>query len=317
VGLLLAFFGTLLFLYPAVNAGYHGATTWNSILSNIGALDPFVVKIAFVFIIIGYGTKAGLVPMHTWLPDAHSKAPAPISALLSGVLLNVALVNVLRFKAITDAAVGKIFTDNLFLIFGLLSVFIAALIILTQRNYKRMLAYSSIENMGVAVLGFGAGPLGVFAATLHLIYHALLKSALFLSAGTIFLKYSSTKIGKVRGMLTALPITGVLFLAGFFAITGAPPFGIFFIKITILAANMKNHPAVGVIAVILMSILFIGFFKQAAAMAFGEKPAEIESGKENVWLVIPPLTLILAVLYLSFFPPSFLQTLINDIVAHY
>ncbi|MBI5299959.1 MAG: hydrogenase 4 subunit F [Deltaproteobacteria bacterium] len=317
IGLLLGFLGTLLYFTSAGSLDENGFASWQWLTVNAAHLDPSIAKIAFIFVLIGYGTKVGLAPMHTWLPDAHSKAPAPVSALLSGVLLNVALAVVLRFKIITEITADRHFTQSLLIIFGLLSIFIAALIILTQKNYKRLLAYSSIENMGIMALGFGFGGLGVFGAVLHMIYHALVKSALFLSAGTVFLKYGSTKIAKISGMLTALPVTSIFFLMGFLAITGTPPFGIFFSKVFIISAGIKTYPAVGVLALFLMVILFIGFFKHMSAMVFGKKPAEIETGNENVWLIIPPIVLLLVFVCLSFFIPGFLRTLIDSVTASY
>ncbi len=316
IGLLLGFFGTLLYL-TSLHASGDAFATWQGLLSNAALLDPMIAKIAFVFVLIGYGTKVGLAPMHTWLPDAHSKAPAPISALLSGVLLNVAFVTVLRFKIISDAAIGPDFGQKLLIAFGLLSIIVAALIIFTQKNYKRLLAYSSIENMGIMALGFGFGGLGVFAAILHMIYHSLLKPALFFSAGNIFLKYSSTKVANVRGVLTALPVTGVAFLAGFFAITGAPPFGIFLTKIFILSAGMGPHPIVTIVAVFATVLLFVGFFRLVTAMVFGAKDAKIKTGEGSMWLILPPLALIGSALYLSFHIPSFLNILITTAAARY
>ena len=234
VGLLLGFFGTLLFLYPSLQAGQEGLITWHSIRANVAGFDPFVVKIAFIFILIGYGTKMGLVPMHTWLPDAHSKAPVPISGLLSGVLLNIAFLAILRFKSVVDLAVGRDFSQELLIFFGIVSILVSAFIIFIQKNYKRLLAYSSIEHMGVMALGFGFGGLGASAALLHMIYHSLAKSLLFLSSGHIFLKYSSTKILLVKGVMSVLPLTGVSFIIGFLAITGIPPFGIFITEFSIL-----------------------------------------------------------------------------------
>ncbi|MFA5792751.1 MAG: proton-conducting transporter membrane subunit [Candidatus Gracilibacteria bacterium] len=315
VGLLLAFFGTLLY-FTSFQIGAE-AVTWTTLLSNAVNLDPTIAKMAFVFVLVGYGTKVGLAPMHTWLPDAHSKAPVPISALLSGVLLNVAFIAVLRFKAVTDLAVGSEFSQKLLMAFGLLSVLIAVFIIFGQKNYKRLLAYSSIENMGIIALGFGFGGLGVFAAIFHLIYHSLIKSALFLSVGNIFLKYSSTKIINVRGVITALPVTGVLFLTGFFAITGTPPFGIFLTKIFIISAGIQAHPFLGVTTILLTAILFVGFFKHVVAMTFGAKPAEIKTGEISVWLILPPLVLLTVALTLSFYVPQFLLTLINTVVSQY
>lgn len=316
VGLLLGFLGTLLY-FTTQSVGGVSFATWSSLLSNAPHIDPMIVKIAFVFVLIGYGTKVGLAPMHTWLPDAHSKAPVPISALLSGVLLNVAFVTILRYKVITDAVIGSGFSQNLLIIFGLLSVVVASLIIFTQKNYKRLLAYSSIENMGIMAIGFGFGGFGIFAAILHMIYHSLTKSALFLTAGNIFLKYSSTKIINVKGAINILPVSSVLFLTGFFVITGAPPFGIFLTKLSIFSSGMLAHPVVASVAIFLTAILFIGFFKHVTAMVFGEKPSEMERERESIWLIFPPFLLLVTVLYLSFFPPSFLQVLINNAVLRY
>jgi len=316
IGLLLGFFGTLLYFTPFCAGHSGGLLTWSNLLASAGQLNPLMVKIAFVFILVGYGTKVGLVPMHTWLPDAHSKAPAPISALLSGVLLNVALLVVLRFKVITDAVVVQSFSQHLLILFGFLSIVVASLINFTQKNYKRLLAYHSIENMGIAALGFGFGGLGVLMGILHVIYHAIVKSALFLSSGTILLRYGSSKIAKVRGALLALPITAVLFLTGFFIITGTPPFGMFFTKILILAQGIKTYPWVSITALFFAALLFVAFFEHATAMVLGNKPDEIESGEKNIWLVIPPLALIIVVVTLSFYLPPFLEVLINRAAAN-
>ncbi len=317
IGLLLGFFGTLLYFIPLTSLQGSGFVSWQLLAANTAHFDPLIAKIAFVFVLIGYWTKAGLVPMHTWLPDAHSKAPAPISALLSGVLLNVAFIMVLRFKNITDAVVGVSFSRNFLILFGVISMLVAALIILTQTNYKRLLAYSSIENMGIVSLGFGFGGIGAFAAILHMIYHALIKSTLFLSAGTVLLKYSSTKIARVTGVLAALTVTGILFLTAFLFITGTPPFGIFLTKIFILSAGIKTHPAVVLVALFSMVVLFVGFFKHVTAMSFGKTPEGIKAGEGSVWLVVPPLALIAAASYLSFHVPGFLFALINGAAAHY
>jgi hydrogenase-4 component F len=317
VGLLLAFFGTLLYFTSFGGLSGNLFISWDMLAKNAVHLSPMIAKIAFVFALIGYGTKVGLSPMHTWLPDAHSKAPAPISALLSGVLLNVAFVTMIRFKAITDIAVGPDFSGRLLIVFGFLSILIAALINFDQKNYKRLLAYHSIENMGIATLGFGIGGLGVLAGTLHMIYHALVKAALFLSAGTIFLKYSSTKIHNVRGTNVALPVTGALFLLGFFIITGTPPFGMFTTKVLIFSAGISAHPVITIASLFSAAILFIAFFNHATAMYFGEKPSDIPDGEGSVWLIIPPLALIAVVIVLSFYLPPFLSALINKVAAIY
>ncbi len=310
VGLLLGFFGTLLFAYQALKGGV-GLTDWNALMTGAHLLDPFIAKMAFVFVIIGYGTKVGLAPMHTWLPDAHSKAPVPISSLLSGVLLNVALFAVLRFKAVADIAVGSSFSSGLLIFFGLISILIASLIIFTQKNYKRLLAYSSIEHMGVAALGFGFGGAGAFAAILHMIYHSLAKSILFLSSGNIFLKYSSTKIAKVQDALRILPITGILFITGFLAITGVPPFGIFFTEFSILSAGVKSHPFTVTAVLAALSLVFIGFLRHVAAMMFG-KSDENPSAEKIGYPTIAPIIILAAVLaIISVFVPPALKTLIT------
>jgi len=318
LGLLLGFFGTLLYFTALQNSAIEGIASWRDLLANATRLDPLIAKIAFVFVLIGYGTKAGLAPMHTWLPDAHGKAPAPISALLSGVLLNVAFISILRFKMITDMAVGGgAVSQKLLIMFGLCSIVVSALVIFTQKNYKRLLAYSSIENMGIIAIGFGLGGFGALAGMLHIIYHSLIKSALFLLAGTVFLRYSSTKIINIRGMCTALPITGVLFFLGFLAITGLPPFGLFFTKIYIFTEAIRWNVVVSCVALMFISILFIGFFKHFSKMFFGARPPEVKLGETNIWLIVPPLLLIAGALFLSLYMPPFLQLLINKAVVGY
>ncbi len=314
VGLLLGFFGTLLLMYPAFKSGNNNLIDWHTLLAGVSGLDPFIAKVAFIFVIIGYGTKVGLAPMHTWLPDAHGKAPVPVSSLLSGVLLNVALLAVLRFKVVVDAAVGQSFSRELLIFFGALSIVVASFIIFTQKNYKRLLAYSSIEHMGIAALGFGFGGAGTFAAILHMIYHSLTKSILFLSSGNIFLKYSSTKIAKVKGVLRALPMTSILFIIGFLSITGVPPFGIFFTEFLILSAGIHSHPAVVVTVMISLVLAFIGFLESVSGMMFGESEEDMPVEKERaISSRITPIILLAAILiFISVFVPSALKFLITS-----
>jgi hydrogenase-4 component F len=317
VGLLLGFLGTLLY-FTAVNASADGGlVSWQLLMANATHLDPLIAKIAFVFVLIGYGTKIGFVPMHTWKPDAYSKAPAPLGALFSGALLPAAFIILLKCRAVTDAAVGSSFSSYLLIAFGIVSIAVAALIIFASRNYKRMLAYSSIENAGIMALGFGFGGLGIFAAMLHMIYHSLVKSSLFFSSGNFLLKYSSARIANVKGALKAIPVTSTLFLIGFFFITGAPPAGIFFTEVMIFSSGMAAYPVVSIVALFFMAILFVGFFHRATAMVFGEKPTDIAVGEGSVWLIVPPLALIALALGLSVYLPAFMQTLLNTIPLHY
>ncbi len=317
IGLLLGFFGTLLYFTSMSSLGENGFVSWQSLLANTIHLDPLIAKIAFIFVLIGYGTKVGLVPMHTWKPDAYSKAPNPIGALLSGALLPVAFIVILRFKIITDMVVGSQFSQNLLIIFGILSIAVAALIMFNARNYKRLLAYSSIENAGVMALGFGFGGLAIFAATMHLIYHSLVKGVIFFSSGNLLLKYNSDKINNIKGALGVVPFTSILFIAGFLVVTGIPPFGIFQTKMQILSAGIQLHPVTTIITLFFMTLVFIGFLKHIVSMFFSQKPENIPVGEGNIWLIIPPLTLLVIIIILSFYTPPFLYRLINDAVAHY
>ena len=317
IGLLLGFLGTLLYFTSLDSSTGRGLVDWHSLIFNVGHLDPLIAKIAFIFILIGYGTKVGFAPMHTWKPDAYSKAPAPIGALFSGALMPVAFAVILKFKVITDLAVGVQFSQQLLIVFGLLSIAVASILLFVSTRHKRVLAYSSIENAGIIALGIGFGGFGVVAALLQMIYHSLIKSALFFSAGNLLLKYNSSKIAQIRGGLAILPVTSILFIAGFFAVTGTPPFGVFFSKIYILSAGLTNHFPVCILALLFMVILFIGFFKHASEMFFSEEPKDIVAGEMNNWLLVSPIVLMIVVLYLSFFMPPFLSTLLKVAGGHY
>ncbi len=315
IGLLLGFLGTLLFFATVSSADAGAFVTWEMLLAGAGTPNPLLLKIAFLFILIGYGTKTGLVPMHTWLPDAHSKAPSPISALLSGALLNCALLAILKFKLITDAALGVAFSQNLLIFFGMISIAIPAFIIIVQKNYKRLFAYSSIEHMGIVTLGFGFGGFGSFAALLHMIYHSLAKSILFFSAGNCLLKYGSTKIDRVRGVLETLPGTGKVLFLGFLAITGVPPFGIFLTEVYILTAGIAAHPVVVVIALLLLALIFVGFLRFIAAMVFGKAAEPVAQGEVNNLTIVPPVVLLVLLLGISVYLPPPLKAWISAAAA--
>lgn len=312
LGLLIGFLGTLLFLVLPQGAAEGSILTWADLRAGAEGFHPVVVKVAFLFILVGYGTKVGLVPMHTWLPDAHGKAPSPISALLSGVLLNVALVAVLRFKGLVDLSIGQEFSSMLLMYFGLGSIVVAAFIIFTQRSYKRLLAYSSIEHMGVVALGIGFGGLGTLAALFHILYHSLSKVLLFLAAGNILLRFGSTKFENVSGVMRALPITGALFLAGFLAISGLPPFGMFFSKFLILSAGAQLHIGVLMVALIALSVAFYGFFRHVSPLLFGPLTAKVEEGEAAPSTWLPLCVLLGAYLILSFWLPDPLRAVLYD-----
>ena len=298
VGIALAFMGTVLMYYTATAQVGEIALSWTSLIGIASRLDPKIVKLAFVFILIGYGTKAGLAPMHTWLPDAHSEAPAPISALMSGVLLNVGLYALMRFKAVTDITAGPAFSSNWLMRFGLLSLGLAAAFLLSQRNYKRMLAYSSVEHTGIIALGLGFGGYwGMLGALLHMVNHALGKSMLFLLSGSILLKYRTTEIRGVRGLMKAAPWTGFAFLCGILALLGLPPFGPFISEFIIFRAGFAAHSvAYAVTGIALLALVFAGMLGSVNRMLYGQASEELVSGDPIRWPMMPlALNLILLV----------------------
>jgi hydrogenase-4 component F len=289
VGIALAFIGTALMYYAGASRAGEIAVNWTSLHAAASSLNPQVVRLAFAFILVGYGTKAGLAPMHTWLPDAHSEAPAPISALMSGVLLNVGLYALMRFKAVADIAVGATFAGPWFVGIGLLSLAVAAAFLVTQRNYKRMLAYSSVEHVGIICMGLGFGGYwGVLGALLHLINHALAKSLLFILSGNILLKYETADIRKVHGLLRASPLTGSAFLAGTLALIGLPPFGIFMSEFLIFRAGLERGPLwVVVLAIVLLTVAFAGMLRSVNQMLYGAAPERVEHGDVLRWSLAP------------------------------
>jgi hydrogenase-4 component F len=285
VGIAIALLGIILLHLSSINILKSGdLLKWTALYAEAGALKQPIVRLAFIFILIGFGTKAGLAPMHTWLPDAHSQAPSPISALLSGVLLNSAMYGIIRVVAIVNRNLGSSeYTGRLLIASGLLSILTAAVFLLTQKDYKRLLAYSSIEHMGIIAVAFGLfTPLSVFGGILHMINHSLTKSMLFLSSGTIYQKYHSKKITRVSGVLTTLPITGTAFMLGLFAIAGVPPFSVFASELNIvISAFDAKHIMIGCAVVILLAVIFAGIAATLFRMLYGNPKEEAETGEPN------------------------------------
>ncbi len=281
VGIALALFGTVLVYYTSEHVLGVGmeALSWTALHraagSASGGLNPVVLKMAFVFVMIGYGTKAGVAPMHTWLPDAHAEAPTPISAMLSGLMLNLGLYAVLRLKSIVDPAVGVVFTGSIMLGLGLLSMAIAAIFMLIQRDYKRLLAYSSIEHMGIVLIGFGVGgPIGVFGGFFHMLNHALTKSAAFYAAGMVLLRHGHKIIQGVTGLWRQAPaVGGGLFLAGV-ALAGLPPFGLFISEILIATAAYRYQHWIAYLFLALLALAFATLIAPLSRMTLGEAPSE-------------------------------------------
>ncbi len=318
VGIALAFAGTVLayFDFVTLSGRVENALNWTVLLRVAPGLHSEVMRLAFVFLLVGYGTKAGLAPMHTWLPDAHSEAPAPLSATMSGVLLAVALYAILRWKVVVDAALGTGYTNNLLLVLGMLSLLIASFSMVLSKNYKRMLAYSSIEHTALTCLGFALGPLGIFAALLHLVNHSIAKSMLFLLSGRILHRYQSTEIAKVTGLFRAMPFTGSLFAAGILAIIGLPPFGIFISEFALIRAGFDaGRPWLMGFVLALLAVAFVVLLKMLNKMLYGKTPEGVTVGETDGWhfgLLLLNLAL-LAVLGLTM--PTPLMTLLTQSVA--
>jgi hydrogenase-4 component F len=323
VGIAVAFLGTVL-VYVA-NVQLFGDETyalrWTTLLRLAPDLAPRVVELAFVFLVVGYGTKAGLAPMHTWLPDAHSEAPAPVSALMSGVLLAVGVYAILRFKPVVDLAAGPAFTERILLGLGLLSMAVAALFLWAPTNFKRMLAYSSIEHIGLACVGLGfGGPWGTAGALLHIANHALAKSTLFLLAGRIRAAYGSTDITAVRGLLAALPRTGAAFLAAMVALMGLPPFGLFTSEVLIFGAGFgKGAVLEAGLGLLLLLVAFGGLLRSVQAMLYGVPDGPPPRLAPGSWPVVPvTLALVLLLLTGIAWPPGLGNALaqLATIVGH-
>ena len=317
IGIALAFGGTVLGYFDFVNlAGRHEPTlNWTVLMALAPRLHPPVIQLAFVFILIGYGTKAGLAPMHTWLPDAHSEAPAPLSAMMSGVLLAVALYAVIRWEAVVNAAVGTRFTDGLFLLLGVLSIVIAAFSLVVQRNYKRMLAYSSIEHTGLMCVGLALGPLGTFAAMLHLLNHTLAKSTMFFLAGRVLHRYRTTEIGEVSGLLQVMPWTGGLFAAGMLATIGLPPFGLFISEFALFRAGFAaGRPWLMGLLLALLAVAFVSMIGHLNRMLYGVPAAGTAVGEGSPWPLVPLGVCMVALVVLGLTLPAPLDTLLQQIV---
>jgi hydrogenase-4 component F len=319
VGISFALFGLIL-LYVAAGqtlGPVEAALNWTELRRVAGQLDPRLLKLAFIFMLIGYGTKAGFAPLHTWLPDAHSQAPAPVSAVLSGVLLSCALYAILRVHLITAASVGPAYSGGLLLLFGLLSLVLATPFILVQRDLKRLLAYSSIEHIGLIAIAVGlGGGLALYGGLLHLLNHAVAKALLFFAAGNLNQRYGTRQIGRIRGAARVMPLTGPALLLGGFAITGAPPFGLFVSEFSIIAGGFGGgQPWVGAAVILAIGLIFAGMLFHVGGMAFGTPPARLargEVGRASALLLgVPALT----VLALGLLVPVPLSDALTQVVA--
>jgi len=317
VGIALALLGCFFVVLSMDVGNLHVPITFSSLGSVATQLEPVWLKAGFIFLVIGYGTKMGLAPMHTWLPDAHSEAPSPASALLSGALLNCAFLGVYRsHKLLFQAGIGD-FSSGILIGFGLLSMLIAAIFIFNQTGYKRMLAYSSIENMGIIAFGIGIGGLATYGAMLHLIHHSLIKSSLFLSSGNILLGYGSKLINKTGNMVNLLPKTFIAFFAGCVGISGFPPFGIFVSELLIIMGAFQQGRNICVsIFIFALILIFAGASRLVLKMSFSPGSEAEILVEENLARTLPSFALLLASIALCvWLPETVYQAILSAIVT--
>ncbi|MCC8194755.1 MAG: NADH dehydrogenase FAD-containing subunit [Deltaproteobacteria bacterium] len=282
-------------------------------------------KAAFIFIFIGYGTKMGLAPMHTWLPDAHSESPAPVSCLLSGALLNCAFLGIFRLQQLALAAGFGDFSKEIFILFGLLSMGLAAMFIVNQGDFKRMLAYSSVEHMGIILLGCGVGGMAAGGGMLHAMFHSLTKASLFLLSGNILAAYHTKSSREVSGLITVMPGTGILWTAAFLAIVGTPPFGVFSSEFTVLRGLMQDERiGVALLYLLFLGIIFVGMAISCLHMIQGVPPRDMATAtegphpgmvRESAWTLLPPALLLAGCLFLGLYRPDWINALIASAAA--
>ena len=290
-------------IQPLIQAGAH--------------LPHTPVRLAFLLALLGYGTKVGLFPVHTWLPDAHSEAPTPVSALLSGSLLAVSFYAILRFYQVAAATLGSGFPRDALLVFGVASLLLAALYVFGQRDIKRLLAYSSVEHMGILTIGvsFGA-PVALAGVMLHVLAHAAAKGNAFMGAGVFTVKFGSKEISALRGGLDALPWSGPLFLLAVFALTAMPPSGIFRSEFQIVYGGLgSGNYAAAAVLVVLITVAFFGLTASATRILFTPAPRPLDRSEPSIWMVIPVVAGVAVLFILGLHPPAELTSLIYRAVA--
>jgi hydrogenase-4 component F len=301
VGIALALFGTF-FLAAAQIQGR--PLVLEDLVQGGATLQPALLRAAFVFLLVGYGTKMGLAPLHAWKPDTYGEAPSLVAGLMAGALTSCAFLGVARITQVTVAAGQQGFAQPLLLGFGLVSLAVAAAFMIGQPDLRRLLAYSSVEHMGLLVLGLGLGGVGSYGTMLHLFNNALTKGFMFLAVGNVVLVTGSSYTESARGVLRRLPVSGLLLLLGLFAVTGSPPFGLFLSEFTILnAAIGQGHTWVAVATIALLALIFVGMASVILEVIYGTPAHEAPAVAENPLLVAGPVILLLAVLVLGVYIP--------------
>jgi len=307
VGIALALFGTVLLYFAAEKVLGEGgdALLWTNLYAASGKLEPTVLSLAFVFLMVGYGTKVGLVPLHNWLPDAHSEGPTPISAVLSGLLLNIALYALVRCKVLVDGATHSHHAGNIMMGFGILSILVAAYSLLRQKDIKRMFSYSSIEHMGIATFAFGlGGTLATFGGLLHMLVHSLAKSSIFFTVGHASQMHETQEMNKIQGLFKGNPLVGWGLMFGVMAIVGMPPFGIFTSEFLILTATIKDAPLWTPLLLLGLGVAFAALLRRVQPMVSGDVPSHQKPLRAAH---VPVLLHMALVLVIGIYIPNFLS----------
>ena len=316
VGIALALLGSFFLVYASLANNPHPTLLFSHLVRHAGSDNAVWLKIAFVFLLVGYGTKMGLAPMHTWKPDAYGEAPGVVGALLAGGLTSLAFLAILRVDRVCIAGGLQTYTSHLFIGMGLLSMAVAAVFVLGQKDIKRMLAYSSVEQMGILALGAGIGGPALFGAILQMINNALTKGMLFLAAGNIHRSYGSKSTDDVHGAMRRLPLSGTVFMLGFLAITGSPPFGPFVSLFTILNAAFSAHLfLIGGLFLLLLLLVFIGMGRTVLTVVLGRPLPRKQSGntyRDGLLTGLPLILSCLLVLMLGVHIPPFLSHLLHQ-----
>lgn len=307
VGIALALLGTF-FLASAQGSELGRPLVLPDLVANARALHPAWVRAAFLFLLVGFGTKMGLAPMHTWKPDTYGEAPSLVSGLMAGALTSCAFLGVARITEVVMAAGLGSFAQPVLIGFGLLSLAIAAAFVIGQSDVKRLLAYSSVEHMGLLVLGLGLGGVGTYGSVLHLLNNGLTKGWMFLVVGSVVLASGSSAAAANRGLLRRLPVSGMLLVLGLFAVTGSPPFGTFLSEFTILRAAVNGgHTWIAVLTLLPLAVIFVGMAAMVLEMALGDPHDDASPERESRWLVLGPVVLAAAVAMLGVWIPAPLQ----------
>jgi hydrogenase-4 component F len=304
VGIALALLGT--FFLASAQVGVPGRPlVLPDLVEHARDLHPAWLRAAFLFLLVGFGTKMGLAPMHTWKPDTYGEAPSLVSGLMAGALTSCAFLGVARVTQVVMAAGLESFAQPVLIGFGLLSLAVAAVFIIGQRDVKRLLAYSSVEHMGLLVLGLGLGGVGAYGSMLHLVNNGLSKGWMFLVTGNIVLATGSSAAAGNRGLIRTLPVSAALLVLGLFAVTGSPPFGLFMSEFTILRAAINaGHPWIAAVMLLFLGVIFVGMAALVLGMALGEPEPGSVPVRESAWLVAGPVALAAVVLMLGIYIPG-------------